>query len=76
MRDVLCDDVICDAHRDTHLSGIVLHSVIHYHAFAALTGPQTCCSLFALTFVYFVVEFQIIVLVFVKWCQLVQVVIV
>ena len=76
MRDVLCDDVICDAHRDTHLSGIVRQSLIHYHALVASTGPQTCCSLFALTFVYFVVEFQIIVLVFVKWCQLVQVVIV
>ena len=40
MRDVLCDDVICDAHRDTHLFGIVRHSVIHYHALALLTCPR------------------------------------
>ena len=34
MRDVLCDDVICDAQRDTHLFGIEHPIVINSHAIA------------------------------------------
>ena len=35
MRDVLCDDVLCDAHSDTHLSGTAQPTIINSHALVA-----------------------------------------
>ena len=61
MRDVLCDDVICDAHSDTHLFGSAQPTVINSHAIATHGQVPDLLLYYAFYFVP-LVSFYIIVL--------------